>query len=115
MKTAGVTPGEKVSLQSDRTAIHEIFNTLADLDYYKNKSERGPGYFPEFGEDNRRFYLRKGEVPMRYIDRPKERSLSAMIAHPSERQWNLPKSHKRHLMKLRLGNFPLGMMLVGLC
>ena len=112
---ASVTSGVKVSLESERIATHGVFNTLAELDYYKDKNERGPGYFPGWGEDSRRFYLRKGKVPMRYIDRPKERSLSAIIAHPSERQWNLPKYHKRHFMKFPLGNCPLDMILVGFC
>ena len=42
---------------------------------------------------------------MSYIDRPKGKELSLLVAHPSEKGWNLPRTHKRHFMK-----FPSGML-----
>jgi hypothetical protein len=92
--------GKQVFCDPQRSAKN--FDPFAGHDYFKFKNERGPGYFPAWS-DSRVYYLRKSKVPMRFIDRPKERSLSLLVAHPSEQGWNLPKSHKRHFMKFPHG------------
>ncbi|KAN0106129.1 hypothetical protein V8E51_009005 [Hyaloscypha variabilis] len=69
----------------------------ADIEYF-NPWRRRTNY-RKHQVDDRIFYVRKYKETLTQIDRPKP--AGALIAHPSESGWRLPRTHKRHFL-----NFP---------
>jgi hypothetical protein len=74
-------------------------NPLPDIEYF-NPWRRRTNY-RKHQVDDRIFYVRKYKETLTQIDRPKP--AGALIAHPSESGWRLPRTHKRHFL-----NFPAG-------
>ncbi|KAE9370758.1 hypothetical protein N431DRAFT_342854 [Stipitochalara longipes BDJ] len=68
------------------------------IQYAHDYSRRGPGVYQET-VNARHFYIRRYKLNMKQIDRPKKNG--NLFAHPSERGWQLPRTHKRHFL-----NFP---------
>jgi hypothetical protein len=103
MKQESVAFGALVCVCLDRLSFSSS-NTKSplDIEYFKSRS-RGAGYF-KHQVGNMVFYIRKYKETMKQIDRPKANS--ALFAHPSERGWKLPRTHKRHFLNFPPGKFP---------
>lgn len=52
-------------------------------------------------------WLRQKKRILAVVDRPKGATLTALVAHPSQDGWNLPREHDRHFLQ-----FPLGAYLI---
>lgn len=73
------------------------------MDYFEKYYDIENFHEIRFGRN--KYWFRRTEQTLAVVDIPKDESLTAMIAHPSEAGWNLPEDHERHFWKLPLGNF----------
>lgn len=55
------------------------------------------------GPGNRTFFLKTKEENIKIVDKPQPAWVREATAHISEKGWNLPRDHPRHLL-----NFPTG-------
>ena len=77
---------------------------MTDVKYYHNSHYSGYKNLWARYHNGRIYFVRPYRSTLAQIDRPKKPDITALVVHPSEVGWNLPKTHQRHLLKFPQGN-----------
>lgn len=84
--------------------LRSLLTAMTDIDYYQTNPWDFRNFYEIYDCGKKYWFRRRSRKhTLAVVDKPKSQELAALVAHPSEKGWNLPTNHKYHLLNMPLG------------